>query len=209
MLVNYSHVPEAPFYTVLYAPPLRTSPGRLLFPRGQDFQGAADLDGDGTRELLFTGINNGWNWVNAVAAVRLDPRSLTRATARGSRRRTRCIEHPAQTHAPLVRHRASRPPEVPPGLAIDETAAELTVRYLSGKTWTLAFDGSRPGGSKANRADRQAARREAYKHLWEAERLRRAGMLDLAMAKAAAALGSARRAGRPGSASTRSGSRPR
>jgi hypothetical protein len=41
---------------------------------GQDFQGAADLDGDGTRELLFAGINNGWNWVNAVAAVRLDPR---------------------------------------------------------------------------------------------------------------------------------------
>lgn len=73
VLVSYRHIPEAPSYTVLYSP--QSDRARLVFyGRGsQGFQGATDLDGNGSPELLFAGVNNGWNWVNAVAAVRLDP----------------------------------------------------------------------------------------------------------------------------------------
>jgi tRNA A-37 threonylcarbamoyl transferase component Bud32/tetratricopeptide (TPR) repeat protein len=194
ILVNYSHVPEAPFYTVLYAP--RFEQARIVFYSrgGQDFQGATDLDGDGDPELLFAGINNGWNWVNAVAAVRLDPRSLLQSDRLGAAAPPDAMERPSQArlllwYATVPRGHLENPP-----LTIDEGRRELTVHYRSGRTWTLGFDGFPPGGSESDRAARQAARREAYAHLWEAERLRRAGMFDLAMPEAAAALDSASRA---------------
>lgn len=195
VLVNYAHVPEAPFYTVLYAP--RFDQARVVFYSrgGQDFRGATDLDGDGMRELLFAGINNGWNWVNAAAAVRLDPRSLTHGDFLGAAAAPDVITQPTQWR--LLHWYAILPRghlEGPNCLTIDENRKELTVRYLSGRTWTLGFDGFPPGPKDVNRAMRQGARRAAYEHLWEAERLRRAGMLDLAMTEAGAALEAARRA---------------
>jgi hypothetical protein len=78
-------------------------------------------------------------------------------------------------------------------LTVDAKRRELTVHYLSGKTWTLGFDGFTPDASHRDNSVRQAARRATYDQLWEAERLRRAAMLDLAMAKAEAALASAKR----------------
>jgi len=195
VLVNYNHVPEAPFYTVLYAP--RFDQARLVFYSrgGQDFQGATDLDGDGTRELLFAGINNGWNWVNAVAAVRLDPRSWTQGDRMPTPGAPDVIETPSQWRFLLWYAVVPRGHlEAPTRLTIDEGRRELTIRYLSGKTWTLGFDGFPPGASDRSRAERQSTRRAAYEHLWEAERLRRAGMLDLAMSEAEAALESAKRA---------------
>jgi tRNA A-37 threonylcarbamoyl transferase component Bud32/tetratricopeptide (TPR) repeat protein len=195
VIVNCSHVPEAPFYAVLYAP--RYDQARIVFYSrgGQDFQGAADLDGDGVKELLFAGINNGWNWVNIVAAVRLDPRSLLQ----GDRATT-----PA---APDARTQLAQGrfllwyAIIPRGdlegfsrITIDEKRRELTIHYLSGKTWVLGFDGFPPDAAHSDNSLRQADRREVYDHLWEAERLRRAGMLDLAMAEADAALASAKRA---------------
>lgn len=195
VLVNYNHVPEAPFYTVLYAP--RFGQARVVFYSrgGQDFQGAADLDGDGTSELLFTGINNGWNWVNAVAAVRLDLRSFIQGERLPPAAAPDVIEHSSQARFLLWYAIVPRGHlEDFPRVAIDERRRELRVRYRSGTTWTLGFDGFPPESPNLDSAKRQGARRETYKHLWEAERLRRAGMLDLAMSEAEAALDSARRA---------------
>lgn len=195
VLVNYSHVPEAPFYTVLYAP--RYDQARVVFYSrgGQDFQGAADLDGDGTRELLFTGINNGWNWVNAVAAVQLDPRSLTQGERLATPAAPDAMMTPTQERLLLWYAIVPRGHlEDPNRLTIDERRRELTVHYLSGKTWILGFDGFPPGASDLDSTERQADRRATYGHLWEAERLRKGGMLDLAMAEAQAALDSAGRA---------------
>jgi tRNA A-37 threonylcarbamoyl transferase component Bud32/tetratricopeptide (TPR) repeat protein len=195
VLVNYSHVPEAPFYTVLYAP--RFGQARIVFYArgGQDFQGAADLDGNGTRELLFAGINNGWNWVNAVAAVRLDLRSFLQSERLPPAGAPDVIEHSSQDRFLLWYAIVPRGHlEDLPRLAIDEKRRELRVRYRSGAIWTLGFDGFPPESSNRDRAERQSSRRETYEHLWEAERLRRAGMLDLAMSEAKAALDSARRA---------------
>jgi tetratricopeptide (TPR) repeat protein len=195
VLVNYNHVPEAPFYTVLYAP--RFDRARVIFYSrgGQDFQGTADLDGDGSLELLFAGVNNGWNWVNAVAAVRLDPRSLGDWDWLPPAAAPDVMEHPAQKRLLLWYAIVPRGHlEAPSRITIDKARHEITVRYLSGKTWTLAFDGFPPEASASDRAGRQEARRATYEHLQEAERLRKAGMLDLAMSEAEAALSSARRA---------------
>lgn len=195
VFVSYSHVPEAPSYTVLYAPRLDQA-CVVYYSRGhQEFQGTADLDGDGVRELLFAGINNGWNWVNAVAAVRLDPRSLAQGDRAWVAAAPDMIEHSSQERFLLWYAIVPRGDlENSVRLAIDEKRQKLTVRYLREKTWTLGFDGFPPGGSKQDRAARQAARRETYGHLLEAERLRRAGMLDLAMSKTGAALDLATRA---------------
>ena len=194
VLVGYSHVPEAPSFTVLYEP--RFNRARIVYYSrgGQSFQGAADLDGDGSLELLFAGINNGWNWVNVVAAVKLDPWPW----AKGS-------WGPSSVAAPDVSGQGSEERYllwyaiVPRGhfagwsfLEIDEPRRELILRYQSGKTWTLGFDGfPNDGSSVAVIEERQAARRETYDHFREAERLRRAGELDLAMAEARAAFRSA------------------
>jgi tRNA A-37 threonylcarbamoyl transferase component Bud32 len=196
VLVNYSHVPEAPFYTVLYAP--RFDRARIVFYSrgGQDFQGAADLDGDGSLELLFAGINNGWNWVNAVAAVRFDPHYMAEEDWLPPAAAPDVLEHPAQERLLLWYAVVPRGHlQVPFRLTIDEKRRELTIRYLSGKIWTLAFDGFPPGkASDQDRTGRQEARRATYRHFREAERLRRAGMFDLAMSEADAALDSAKRA---------------
>jgi tRNA A-37 threonylcarbamoyl transferase component Bud32/tetratricopeptide (TPR) repeat protein len=195
VLVNYSHVPEAPFYTVLYAP--RFDQARIVFYSrgGQDFQGATDLDGDGIRELLFAGINNGWNWVNTVAAVRLDPRSLLQGSRMATPAAPDAMEQLAQGRLLLWYAIVPRGHlEEPSRLTIDEKRRELTIHYLSGRTWTLGFDGFPPDDSNPDRAGRQADRRATYEHLWEAERLRRAGMFGLAMGEAQKALDSALRA---------------
>ncbi len=195
VVVNCSHVPEAPFYAVLYAP--RYDLARIVFYSrgGQDFQGATDLDGDGVKELLFAGINNGWNWVNIVAAVRLDPRSFTEGDRMATPAAPDTVATPAQGRALLWYAVVPRGQlEEFSRLSVDEKRRELTVHYLSGKTWVLGFDGFPPDAAHPDNTLRQADRRAVYDHLWEAERLRRAGMLDLAMTEAEAALASAKRA---------------
>jgi tetratricopeptide (TPR) repeat protein len=192
VIVSFSHVPEAPFYAVLYAP--RYDQARVVyFSRGgQDFQGAADLDGDGVPELLFAGINNGWNWVNVVASVKLDPRYLKQADWLTTAAAPDAMGQPQEDR--MLLWYATVPRGHLEGLnrlTIDEKRHQLVVNYLSGGTFTLGFDGFPPG--KGGR-ERQEARRAAYRHLWEAERLRKGKMFGLAMPEAEAALTSANEA---------------
>ncbi len=195
VLVNYIHVPEAPAYTVLYAP--RFDQARVIYYSrgGQGFQDAVDLDGDGSLELLFAGVNNGWNWVNVVAAVRLDPRSLIEGDRLPPAAAPDVVEQLSQDrfllwYAILPRGHL----ETPDFLTIDRERRELNIRYRTGKVWTLGFDGFPPGPPSPERIERGNARRAAYEHLREAERLRQAGALDLAMTEARAAQGFAERA---------------
>jgi tetratricopeptide (TPR) repeat protein len=195
VIVNYSHVPEAPFYAVLYAP--RFGQARVIYYSrgGQDFEGAADLDGDGIPELLFVGINNGWNWVNVVAAVRIEPDSLKVGDRLATAAAPDVMLEPPQERMLLWYAVVPRGHlEEPRRFTIDEKRRELTVHYLSGKTWTLGFDGFPPGTSGGDMAERQEARRATYEHFREAERLHNAGQLDLAMSEAKAAKDSATRA---------------
>jgi tetratricopeptide (TPR) repeat protein len=196
VLVSYRHVPEAPSYVVLYAP--QADRARLVFYArgGQAFQGATDLDQDGVPELLFAGVNNGWNWVNAVAAVRFNPLPWTEEDWNASPAAAPDISgEPANERLLLWYAVVPRGHLENPSLSIDERARKLTVRYNSGKTWPLGFDGFPWGASYGTpRLKQEEARRETYQYLGEAERLRRAGAEDLALREARAAGSSAARA---------------
>jgi serine/threonine protein kinase/tetratricopeptide (TPR) repeat protein len=206
VLVTYTHVPEAPSYTVLYSP--RLDRARVVFyARGHHhFQGAVDLDGDGLPELLFAGINNGYNWVNAVAAVRLDY-PLADAdwdtSPAGAPDVILGSDQERQLLWYAILPRGSF--ETPNCLRIDDAARRLIVRYRSGKTRALDFDGFPPepatgsssSSSSSSSARRQDARAEVYRHLREAERLRRVGKLGLSTAEAESAFQSAQEAREP------------
>ena len=73
ILVTYTHVPGAPSFTVLYEPKIDRA--RVLFQAlgHHRVAGAADLDHDGRPEVILAGINNGFGWYNAAAAVRVIP----------------------------------------------------------------------------------------------------------------------------------------
>jgi hypothetical protein len=193
LIVSYHHVPEAPSYAVLYSPTAHRA--RIVFYSvgGFHFQDAADLDGDGSPELIFKGINNGWNWVNGVAAVRLEPWPWTETTWHANP-----TASPDSVDDPSKERRLLWYAIIPRGhledsaLTINKGRRELKIRYQSGKIWTLGFNGFPPGTPDAGR--REEGRRETYRHLGEAERLRRAGALDLAMAEARAAHEAAKRA---------------
>jgi tetratricopeptide (TPR) repeat protein len=197
ILVSYRHIPEAPSYVVLYSP--RADRSRIVFyARGsQGFQGIADLDRNGSPDLLFAGVNNGWNWVNAVAAVRLDPWPWTEK-AWGSSPVTApdLIENGEQErdllwYATIPRGHLTGPD----CLSINGKQRNLTIHYRSGKIWNLGFDGFPPGtAGPESSAAREMSRRETYGHLREADRLRRAGALSLALSEAQAAVTSARQA---------------
>jgi tetratricopeptide (TPR) repeat protein len=200
VLVSYHHVPESPSFTILYAP--RAERARIVFYTrgGLGFQGATDLDGDGFLDLLFAGISNGWNWVNAVAAVRLDRWPWTDENWRASP-----TAPPDVAESLLEERRLLWYAVIPRGalespfcLRINEHDRKLTARYAAGNTWPLGFDGF-PWKAPDAPADteREEARRETYRHFREAERLRRAGALDLAMSEAKAAFQSAEKAREP------------
>lgn len=194
VIVSYHHIPEAPSYTVLYAP--RLNQARIVYYArgGQEFAGAADLDGDGNPELLFVGIDNGWNWVNAVAAVKLDPESVKEGDSLPTPAAPDVMDEPFQERLLLWYAVVPRGQlEDPHRLTIDEKRRELTIHYASGKTWSLDFNGFAPATSGADLPGRQEARRETYEHFGEAERLRKVGQFDLAMSEAKASLDSARR----------------
>jgi len=193
LVVSYRHVPEAPSYAVLYSP--TADRARIVFYSvgGFHFQDAADLDGNDSPELIFKGINNGWNWVNGVAAVRLEPWPWTEDTWNSNP-----TASPDSADDPSTEQRLLWYAVIPRGhledsaLTIDKGRRELQIRYRSGRIWTLGFNGFPPGTPDAGA--REEDRRETYRHFREAERLRRAGALDLAIVEAQAARKAAERA---------------
>lgn len=83
VLVTMSHSTSAPSYVVLYEPGRDAS--RVVFgATGHHFlAGAADLDGDGVKELVLHGTANGLGWYESVAVAPLTPTpERTRRTPR-------------------------------------------------------------------------------------------------------------------------------
>jgi hypothetical protein len=191
VLVSYGHVPEAPSFTVLYAPRLDHATVVFYARGGHRFEGAWDVDGDGRKELIFSGINNAYDWVNVLAAVKLDPWftepgwfTATPAASPDS------IVVPEQErkllwYVPLPR---GRMPSVGPIVTADSRARRFDVHYDSGRSWRVGFDGFAPSpAARLPVAEREGRRRESYRQLREAERLRGLGSVPLALAAAQAA----------------------
>jgi len=180
VIVSYVHSVWWPSYSVVYD--LRRGEARIVFAGGGHHvvAAAADLDGDGRKELLFVGTNNRMGWDIGVAAVRVDfdrwsaPDSLPLSpdgdwiTANAE---------PLAWYALLPRGRLVSSPRV----TVDEHMRTLTVNYVNRKI-ALDFDGFIAGSrSPLPAPTRAAARRVTYAHLHEAQRLTTAGDADDAL----------------------------
>lgn len=186
VLVTFLHHPFYPSYTVLYEPRRRRS--RLLFlASGHHLPAAAaDLDGDGRAEVLLAGFANRLGWQTGLAALRIEPwvadsqaedPALPPGETPDRASRANTDEHNALLWYALG------PPgsfafDDPERVAVDPASRRIALRLGTGERLELDFDGFPAGPAPAvplTPAEREAARREAWQAVREAERLMAAG----------------------------------
>jgi serine/threonine protein kinase len=201
VLATYQQVPECVSYTVLYEP--RTRRARVVFVAtgGHHFVGAYDVDGDGRRDLLFLGINNGYNWINALAAVRVlpwvnEPLKEDESSVRSpDAMATTGNDVPASIfYALLPRGRVSNDPGA---VSWDVTRRLVTISLWQGRTAVLKDGFLVTDASPLSAAQRERQRRTAYAHDRESRRLFTAGKYEEAAAEGRAAVAAARDANDP------------
>jgi len=199
IIMTFQHVPEAPSYTVLYEPRLDRT--RILFVGvgHHDFAGVRDLDGDGKPEILLLGINNGLNWFNAIAAVRVSPGvdDTQNADASGVASPDSNVETPNLVwYALLPRGRMPNP--IPSSVIFDDARRQITIHLATGRRVGLTYDGFVTDPiSRIPPASRQVARRAAYEHFREGQRLFAAGFAQESVAESQDAVDSAIKADEP------------
>jgi len=199
ILATYHQVPECMSYTILYEPGANRARFVLGHTGAHHFTGAWDLDGDGRRELIFLGINNGYNWMNALTAIQVTPRVGAVSVPDGyhafSPDSANYIPHESRLlyYALLPRGRV---PDDPSAVTWDARQRVLTVHLLNGRVAALTPFGF-PASSSDRRSEREreASRRDAYRHNREARGLSRAGFAPDAVADARLAVGAAERSG--------------
>jgi tetratricopeptide (TPR) repeat protein len=191
VIVTLIHYPEWPSYTVLYEPSVGRA--RLIFSATghHHFAGAADVDGDGRKDLLFRGIHNGYGWYNAAAAVRLEP-PVNSFEAPENAATSPDISQ-SQMDALVLWYtylpRGTQPASVK--AIID--AHSVRFAYSDGRTIALGLDGLPLTAD--HRVIRAAAHKDAFIRLRTSERLTAAGSFDAAIAEGTAALKAAQTSG--------------
>jgi tetratricopeptide (TPR) repeat protein len=166
IIVGYNHLPEAPSYIVLYEPRLDRT--RIIFEGmgHHRYVMSTDLDGDGRKELLISGINNGVNWYNALAAIRLTP-PVGDATPEDLRAGpVRSPDMFNRTDANLLWY-ALLPrglqPVSPDGYRFDSQHRAIILSYGNRAPVTVSYDGFLTGTrSSAPPAQREQLRRDAW-----------------------------------------------
>lgn len=198
IIATFQQVPECVSYTILYEPAIRRA--RVLFAQtgAHHFTGAWDLDGDGRRDLLFLGINNGYNWVNTLAAVRVKPWI-------GKRRTDEFTVFSPDSAAYLPAESQSlfytllprgRVPDDPAAVSWDPKRRLISVRLMNGLAVKLTPHGFlTPSRSTVPETHRTVFRRKAYQHDRESRRLSRAGFAADAVQESREAVIAAKRAG--------------
>lgn len=176
LVASYLHSPYWPSFSVLVEPATRRAHTLLVASGHHLLRATVDLDGDGTRDLLFAGVNNRTGWRVGVAAVR----ALVRP---GAREVVGAPPRPAVSADRLHRdaigsliwyavgpRRLLRDDLEPVRVAPE--ARLLTLEFQDGSRERLDFDGFDPGsGTAAEAESRQIERREAYFAAAEASRL--------------------------------------
>jgi tetratricopeptide (TPR) repeat protein len=194
VFVGYAHVPEAPYFTVLYEPVIDRS--RILFQAvgHHHFAGLHDVDGDGRPEALFIGINNAFDWINTLSAVRISP-WIGDVTTEPSPTSSPDMMLSADEDKDLVWYtllpRAASPPKATEALSYDDKRRRITVG-MSGRTIDVMMNGFLVNESSAIDArQRNAHRRAAYAAYRESKRLFAVGAVDESLAEATKAVGEA------------------
>jgi tetratricopeptide (TPR) repeat protein len=163
------------------------------------FVGAWDVDGDGHKELFFLGINNGYDWMNALAGIRVArwlgkplTSDVTPVYSPDSAAYVP-IESATVFYALLPRGRV---PDDPAAVSWDPSRRVILVVLSNGRRITLSPLGFQLASrNTAPEAQRAVFRREAYRHDRESRRLSRAGFGQDAMQESREAVSSAERAG--------------
>ena len=158
VLVAYGHH-YYPWFLVLHD--LRRGESRVVFvASGQHrIAGIADVDGDGTAELILVGIANRLGWYSSVAAVRMLDRAVAHTPDRDD-----TPTNPAMVwYALCPAGKLDRE-----GVTVDSEAGVIRLPY-DHTTVELRFDGFINGSSLAG-SERKSARERAYHHLREAKR---------------------------------------
>jgi transcriptional regulator with XRE-family HTH domain len=199
VVATFQQVPECVSYTILYEPVIGRARVLAVQTGAHHFTGAWDIDRDGQRDLLFLGINNGYNWVNTLAAVRVKPWIGERLTGDEApvfspdSAAYVSVESEALFYALLPRGRV---PDDPTAVAWDAARRRISVKLLNGRDISLTPSGFLlPSQSTLSEANRSAFRREAYRHDRESRRLDHAGFAMDAVDESREAVLAAKRAG--------------
>lgn len=201
LLVTMTHRPYSPCYVVWHDPWAGES--RVLFASSghQRVAGAADLDGDGRREVLLSGTANAFGWYSSVAALRVLPAIEQRDDG------VRDVNGDAAT--PNLRARNPRVllwyalapragGSLKSALRVDAPSRLLELPFLAEAPVRVGFDGFLSGTSSVlGPADRARQRDDAYDSLREADRLAATGLPGEAATTARRAAAAARAAGDP------------
>ena len=159
---------------------------------------AADIDGNGRKELLLAGTNSHMGYSGAVAAFRI-PKEGEVASG-GPLPFAQSPDRPSREgSSPLLAWYALVPVAAVAGrspLSLDTSAGVLRVGPFGPRQVELALDGFPPGSREDGEARRRAiAREETYVHLREAARLRGTGERSEELVEAEAATERSRAAG--------------
>ncbi|HMB51774.1 MAG TPA: VCBS repeat-containing protein, partial [Thermoanaerobaculia bacterium] len=184
VLVTYAHVPYWPSFTVLYEPRIERARSIFVASGHHHPHAAVDLDGDGSRELLFLGIANRMGWHTAVAAVAVTPPvnqagGQPEAADTPDRGHVYLQQNPLHWYALLSRQLNDSDPLQ--NLSVDHEKRRIVVTSDQ-EAVALAFDGF-PADvvSHLSPEERNRRRWHAYRLLPEAQRLARAGFAERAL----------------------------
>ena len=199
LVITYAHMPSGPGYSILYDP--RSEEARVLFVStgSQRFIGTADLLGDGTRSLLFSGANPALGNSTGIAALRIPVRlrgDPNRPEAPWGATPDRDASDGAPTGLIWYALAPDGDSSVPGSITIDAARRVITLERGERGPLLLGFDGFfRRDRQELPLADRRAARERTYERLRQARLEMRAGANAKALRETEGALIEAERAG--------------
>lgn len=201
VIVGFKHKPYWPSFLVLYEPMLARSRVALVSSGHVHFGAAADLDGDGSRELLLDGFNNRLGMSPVAAAVELQP--PVNVPADGGRvrvARTPDAAHSGRADDPLFWYKLlpRRFMVLKGELGVDRRSRTLTWPITEGPSLHLDFDGFAVDAPRdLPGTQRRRLRKRAYRALREGRRLSATGYPAEALEKLGLATEHAERVGDP------------
>ncbi|MFN7988144.1 MAG: protein kinase [Thermoanaerobaculia bacterium] len=175
--VTYVHALYWPSFTVLYEPAEGRSRVVFVAAGHHRVRAAADLDGDGRKELIFSGPNNRMGWYTGFAAVRVPPRGTAGRQERGletsTPARTPETSFGSATTQNLLWYalgpRFDGEEDLGREIQWDETRRLLFARRRNGPPYLLTAEGLRLVDGAAGYAVRAAARDHALRLLESAQ----------------------------------------
>jgi hypothetical protein len=192
VVVVLNHIPSWPSVVVLYEPAADRS--RVVFTGAghQALLAAGDLDGDGRKELLFSGYSSVLRRLRVLSAVKVVPWIGTGVVVPG--RETAASAELASGPGTNFVWQVLLGRRGIESLSLDDAAKLIRLRLEDGRRFQLRFDGSDPERSPAVTETERAAQEAAYASLREMLRLLSLAEWKLGAAEAARAQAHALRA---------------